>query len=66
MLKLTDQQLEAVADIARLIAPADRAEFLELLAERLRGVELGDGVVRREAERCWRDMVQSGRGSWFS
>ena len=42
---LTDAQLAAIQDLARLIPSWRRDEFLRELATRLRDVELGDGSV---------------------
>jgi hypothetical protein len=54
-LALTDEQLDLLHRMAWPLAPADRAAFLELVAERLRGqTELGDGVVHRIAVQCQR------------
>jgi hypothetical protein len=48
-LALTDSQLRDVSDIARVLPPWRRGEFLEQLAARLRGQEIGDGNVHRTA-----------------
>jgi hypothetical protein len=56
-LALTDQQLHQIQDLARLIPPWRRDEYLRELALRLRDVEVGDGVVHRIAARCLRDVL---------
>ena len=67
MLRLTDQQLSQVQDLCRVIAPTQRGAYLELLAHNLRGVDLGDGSVRRIAVRTMREFLQRGGGGtpWF-
>jgi hypothetical protein len=47
LLSLSDAQLEIVMLHAHPIAPAQRGQFLAAVAQRLAGVELGDGVVSR-------------------
>jgi hypothetical protein len=54
---LTDQQMAEIQDLARLVPPWRRDEFLRELASRLRDVEAGDGVVHRIAARCLRDVL---------
>jgi hypothetical protein len=54
---LTDAQLAAIQDLARLIPPWRRDEFLRELATRLRDIELGDGSVHRIAARCLKDVA---------
>ena len=44
---LTDQQLELVKAAARHISPAARCQFLQAIANELRGCEIGDGAVGR-------------------
>jgi hypothetical protein len=55
MLKLSDQQMDAVLRAAQPLARVDRADFLEAVAARLAGTEPGDGevfrVVREEQRR---------------
>ena len=59
---LTDAQLAAIQDLARLIPSWRRDEFLRELATRLRDVELGDGAVHRIAARCLKDVLARPRG----
>jgi hypothetical protein len=42
---LSDSQLDAIVRAAAPLAPADRAKFLEAVAEALRGRVIGDGTV---------------------
>jgi hypothetical protein len=63
---LTDRQLAQIKDLARLIPPWRRDEYLHELALRLRDVEVGDGVVHRIAARCFRDVLARPRmGPWL-
>jgi hypothetical protein len=55
-LALDDAEMDAVKDIARMIAPHVRDAFLRELAQRLAGSESRD--VRRTAEQVWRDIVR--------
>jgi len=48
-LHLTDQQMTLLRQLAAPLAPSQRSAFLEEVARRLHGVELGDGVVARAA-----------------
>jgi hypothetical protein len=54
-LRLSDEQVNCLMTIAAPLPPKDRAAFLTLVADRLRGIEtLGDGVVARTARECVR------------
>lgn len=66
-LKLTDSQLQQVMDLARVIGPAQRGAFLEMLADRARGVELGPGSLHRLAADTLREFLtaSSQRPSWI-
>jgi hypothetical protein len=48
-LRLTDQQLALLRELAAPLAPSQRAAFLQEVARRLHGVELGDGAVAQAA-----------------
>ena len=64
---LTDAQLAAIQDLARLIPSWRRDEFLSELATRVRDVELGDGSVHRIAARCLKDVLARPRtGPWIA
>jgi hypothetical protein len=60
-LALTDAQLRDVSDIARVLPPWRRGEFLEGLAARLHGQEIGDGNVHRTAALVMRDVLNRPR-----
>jgi hypothetical protein len=60
---LTDAQLAAIQDLARLIPSWRRDEFLRELATRLRDVELGDGTVHRIAARWLKDVLARPRSA---
>jgi hypothetical protein len=57
LIALSDEQMTTVTDIARLIPVQKRSEFLQEVALRLRGVEVGNGSVRRAAEAAWRAVL---------
>ena len=48
-LHLTDQQLKVLRELAAPLAPSQRSAFLQDVARRLHGVELGDGAVAQAA-----------------
>jgi len=48
-LHLTDQQLVLLRELAAPLAPSQRSAFLQDVARRLHGVELGDGTVAQAA-----------------
>ena len=53
-IKLTDEQLAVIMAAAEPLPVADRDPFLQDVAERLRGHEIGDGLIHRviaEAQR---------------
>jgi hypothetical protein len=47
MIKLSDDQLQTVMTTAAVLDPRDRAPFLEQLAVKLDGQEIGDGLLSR-------------------
>jgi hypothetical protein len=53
---LTDTQLNAIMDAAEPLHPHDRTSFLEWVAERLNGRELGDGFVGRVVRETQREF----------
>jgi hypothetical protein len=56
-LRLTNEQLNSIMEIAGALQPHDRSAFLILVASRLRGIEtLGDGVVARVAREAVREF----------
>jgi hypothetical protein len=44
-ISLTDEQLQTIMNCAEPLHPTDRGRFLEAVAARLRGCEIGDGAV---------------------
>jgi len=58
---LTDAQLAAIADLSQLIPPWRRGEYLEALALRLRGVEIGDGNLHTIAAATMREVLARAR-----
>jgi len=48
-LPFTDQQLTLLRELAAPLAPSQRSTFLQEVARRLHGVELGDGAVAQAA-----------------
>jgi hypothetical protein len=50
---LTDRQLDMVMAAALSLAARDRSPFLEAVAVRLQGVEIGDGSVHRACADAW-------------
>jgi hypothetical protein len=69
-LALSDQQLDAVMCAAAPLRPADRDPFLILVAQRLNGHTLGDGLVARVCREVqaefWNllDGVRTGTGKY--
>jgi hypothetical protein len=56
LVRLTDQELDAVFESARVLPPRDRDLFLQLLAQELdKQQELGPGLIARIA----RDLQRS-------
>ena len=49
MLHLTDQQMTLLRQLAAPLAPSQRSAFLQDVARRLHGVELGDGTIAQAA-----------------
>jgi hypothetical protein len=60
MLPLTDQDLSRVQDLYRLLPAWKRGEFLQELARRTQGRQLGRADLRREAATAMRAVL--GRG----
>jgi hypothetical protein len=57
VIALNDQQLEIVMTLARPLAPWQRDQFLQAVARRLAGVEVGDGAVHAAAVAAQREVV---------
>jgi hypothetical protein len=60
MLRLTDEELSRVQDLYRVLPRWKRDEFLQELARRMQGREIGDADLRREAATAMRAVL--GRG----
>jgi hypothetical protein len=48
-LPFTDHQMRLLRELAAPLAPSQRSAFLQEVARRLHGVELGDGAVAQAA-----------------
>jgi hypothetical protein len=60
MLSLSDDELAALMDCARPLAPRDRAEFLREVAAELRKFELlGPGLVARVCAKLQRQYLNA-------
>jgi hypothetical protein len=57
VIRLSDQQLETVMGLARPLPPWQRGLFLEAVARRLAGVEIGDGSVHAAAVAAQREVI---------
>jgi hypothetical protein len=55
-LALTDDQLTVIQRLAEPVIYADRARYLERVAQLLRGREIRDGVVYRAAETAQKEF----------
>jgi hypothetical protein len=60
-IRLSDEQLDSIMRICQPLHPHDRAACLQIIAAKLRGIDvLGDGVVARTAREAaasfWRPM----------
>jgi hypothetical protein len=55
-LALSDDQLAVVQRLAEPIVYADRAAYLQRVAQLLRDRELGDGAVHRAAQQAQREF----------
>jgi hypothetical protein len=47
MIRLTDRQLEILRELATPLSPFQRGRFLQLVAERLTNITIGDGAVHQ-------------------
>jgi len=54
----TDAQLATLKDLAAPLTPFQRSRFLELVAQRLAGREIGDGSVHAAAVAAQREVLQ--------
>lgn len=54
MLRLSDEQIDALTRIAAPLSPTDRQSFLQDVARELNGREIGPGILHRIAVECQR------------
>jgi len=57
VIALSDQQLEIVMSLAQPLPRWQRDQFLQAVARRLAGVEVGDGTVHAAAVAAQREVV---------
>jgi hypothetical protein len=57
VIRLSDDQLEIVMGLARPLPPWQRGLYLETVARRLIGVEVGDGTVHAAAVAAQREVI---------
>jgi hypothetical protein len=57
VIALSDDQLAIVMGLARPLAPWQRGLYLETVARRLSGVEIGDGTVHAAAVAAQREVL---------
>jgi hypothetical protein len=57
MIPFTDAQIATLRELAAPLAPWQRREFLEIVAERLANVEIGDGSVHAAALAARREVL---------
>jgi hypothetical protein len=58
MVNFSDEQLAAIQSAAAPLSPADRSRFLEVIAVRLNGKDLGDGVVYHAIRDTQREFLK--------
>jgi hypothetical protein len=58
MISLSDDQLTVIFNAAQPLAAEDRSRFLETVARKLEGRELGDGIVARCARETQREFFR--------
>jgi len=62
VIRLSDNQLEIIMGLARPLPPWQRSLFLEAVARRLTGVEIGDGTVHAAAVAAQREVITGPAG----
>jgi hypothetical protein len=60
VIALNNEQLETVMSLAQPLAPWQRDQFLQAIARRLAGVEIGDGSVHAAAIAAQREVMNGG------
>jgi hypothetical protein len=58
MIKLTDKQLETLRELAMPLSPFQRGKFLQLVAQRLAGITIGDGSVHQAAVEARKELLR--------
>ena len=61
MIRLTDSQLATVMRLAGPLAPWQRSQFLEAVARRLAGQEIGDGTVHGACVEAVNEVIAATR-----
>jgi hypothetical protein len=61
IVQLTDAQRQTILDVGRVIPEQQRDAYLQVLAEQLASVEVGDGSVSRAAVAAMRAIVRPDR-----
>jgi hypothetical protein len=61
MIQLTDTQLATVMRLAGPLAPWQRPQFLEAVARRLTGQEIGDGTVHAACVEAVSEVIATTR-----
>ena len=59
MIRLNDDQLRIVMGLAQPLAPWQRDAFLQAVARRLTGQEIGDGALHAAAVAAQREIINS-------
>jgi hypothetical protein len=59
MIRLTDHQLEILGQLATPLLPFERGRFLQLVAERLADIVIGDGSVYAAGVEAQRKVLLS-------
>jgi hypothetical protein len=57
MIRLTDVQLKILRELATPLSPFQRGRFLQLVAERLSGITIGDGTVHKAGIAAQREVL---------
>jgi hypothetical protein len=63
MIRFTDAQIATLRELATPLQRWQRTRFLELLAERLANVEIGDGSVRAAGLAAQREVLAPRKAS---
>ena len=63
MIRFTDAQITTLRELSAPLAPWQRQEFLEIVAERLANVEIGDGSVHAAGLAAQREVLAARKAS---